>query len=126
MMLDTGKLHFEFCYVVSVTNCYQFERTMYNFDSKNFMCMLLFVVVTFFFFRGVHHPEFPSVLTALEIDDPVVANCLIDMRGIEKILLIKVRLSPPYWPLKKGIVSLYSLYPVPPLVFVCDRQVEVW
>ncbi|XP_005015105.1 structural maintenance of chromosomes protein 6 isoform X1 [Anas platyrhynchos] len=39
--------------------------------------------------RGVHHPEFPSVLTALEIDDPVVANCLIDMRGIEKILLIK-------------------------------------
>lgn len=49
MMLDTGKLHFEFCYVVSVINCYQFERTMYNFDSKNFMCMLLFVVVTFFF-----------------------------------------------------------------------------
>ncbi|NXY08683.1 SMC6 protein, partial [Pteruthius melanotis] len=39
--------------------------------------------------RGVRHPEFPSVLTALEIDDPVVANCLIDMRGIERILLIK-------------------------------------
>lgn len=39
--------------------------------------------------KGVHHPEFPSVLTALEIDDPVVANCLIDVRGIEKILLIK-------------------------------------
>ncbi|NXA78790.1 SMC6 protein, partial [Thryothorus ludovicianus] len=39
--------------------------------------------------RAVHHPEFPSVLTALEIDDPVVANCLIDMRGIETILLIK-------------------------------------
>ncbi|KFQ68160.1 Structural maintenance of chromosomes protein 6, partial [Phaethon lepturus] len=39
--------------------------------------------------RGVHHPEFPSVLTALEIDRAVVANCLIDARGIEAILLIK-------------------------------------
>lgn len=83
-------------------------------------------VVVVLFLRGVHHPEFPSVLTALEIDDPVVANCLIDVRGIEKILLIKVRLFPPYWPLKKGSISLYSIYPVPPLFFVCDRQVEVW
>ncbi|KAK2520159.1 Smc6 [Columba livia] len=39
--------------------------------------------------RGVFHPEFPSVLTALEIDHAVVANCLIDVRGIETILLIK-------------------------------------
>ncbi|KFV00660.1 Structural maintenance of chromosomes protein 6, partial [Pterocles gutturalis] len=39
--------------------------------------------------RGVHHPEFMSVLKALEIDHAVVANCLIDVRGIEKILLIK-------------------------------------
>ncbi|NXJ80279.1 SMC6 protein, partial [Trogon melanurus] len=39
--------------------------------------------------RGVHHPEFPSVLTGLEIDHAVVANCLIDVRGIETILLIK-------------------------------------
>ncbi|KFQ63393.1 Structural maintenance of chromosomes protein 6, partial [Pelecanus crispus] len=39
--------------------------------------------------RAVHHPEFPSVLTALEIDHAVVANCLIDVRGIETILLIK-------------------------------------
>ncbi|XP_065488237.1 structural maintenance of chromosomes protein 6 isoform X2 [Caloenas nicobarica] len=39
--------------------------------------------------RGVYHPEFPSVLTALEIDHAVVANCLIDVRGIETILLIK-------------------------------------
>uniref|UniRef100_A0A6G1RB21 Structural maintenance of chromosomes protein 6 n=1 Tax=Hypotaenidia okinawae TaxID=2861861 RepID=A0A6G1RB21_9GRUI len=39
--------------------------------------------------RGVYHPEFPSVLTALEIDNAVVANCLIDVRGIETILLIK-------------------------------------
>ncbi|NWI80438.1 SMC6 protein, partial [Dryoscopus gambensis] len=39
--------------------------------------------------RAVYHPEFPSVLTALEIDNPVVANCLIDMRSIERVLLIK-------------------------------------
>ncbi|NWH64796.1 SMC6 protein, partial [Geococcyx californianus] len=39
--------------------------------------------------RAVHHEEFPSVLTALEIDHAVVANCLIDVRGIETILLIK-------------------------------------
>uniref|UniRef100_A0A8C2ZHH5 Structural maintenance of chromosomes protein 6 n=1 Tax=Cyclopterus lumpus TaxID=8103 RepID=A0A8C2ZHH5_CYCLU len=40
---------------------------------------------------GVNHPEYPSVLHALEIEDPVVANCLIDQRGIESILLIKNR-----------------------------------
>ncbi|XP_074847396.1 structural maintenance of chromosomes protein 6 isoform X2 [Carettochelys insculpta] len=39
--------------------------------------------------RAVNHPKFPSVLTALEIDNAVVANCLIDMRSIETILLIK-------------------------------------
>ncbi|KAM9273951.1 structural maintenance of chromosomes protein 6 isoform 2-T3 [Cariama cristata] len=42
--------------------------------------------------RGVHHPEFPSVLTALEIDHAVVANCLIDVRSIETILLIKIKI----------------------------------
>ncbi|KAM9840730.1 structural maintenance of chromosomes protein 6 [Aulostomus maculatus] len=41
--------------------------------------------------RAVRHPEYPSVLQALEIEDPVVANCLIDQRGIESILLIKNR-----------------------------------
>uniref|UniRef100_A0A8C4F720 Structural maintenance of chromosomes protein 6 n=1 Tax=Dicentrarchus labrax TaxID=13489 RepID=A0A8C4F720_DICLA len=41
--------------------------------------------------RAVDHPEYPSVLQALEIEDPVVANCLIDQRGIESILLIKNR-----------------------------------
>uniref|UniRef100_A0A7N6B9H2 Structural maintenance of chromosomes protein 6 n=1 Tax=Anabas testudineus TaxID=64144 RepID=A0A7N6B9H2_ANATE len=41
--------------------------------------------------RGVNHPEYPSVLQALEIEDPVVANCLIDQRGIESILIIKNR-----------------------------------
>ncbi|KAM3930475.1 structural maintenance of chromosomes protein 6 [Leptodactylus fuscus] len=39
--------------------------------------------------RAVQHPNYPTVLTALEIDNPVVANCLIDMRGIETVLLIK-------------------------------------
>ncbi|XP_044538520.1 structural maintenance of chromosomes protein 6-like [Gracilinanus agilis] len=39
--------------------------------------------------REASHPEFPSVLSALEIDDAVVANALIDMRGIESVLLSK-------------------------------------
>ncbi|XP_041716300.1 structural maintenance of chromosomes protein 6-like [Coregonus clupeaformis] len=39
--------------------------------------------------RAVKHPDYPSVLQSLEIEDPVVANCLIDQRGIESILLIK-------------------------------------
>ncbi|XP_041951260.1 structural maintenance of chromosomes protein 6 isoform X1 [Alosa sapidissima] len=39
--------------------------------------------------RAVNHPQYLSVLQALEIDDPNVANCLIDMRGIETILVIK-------------------------------------
>lgn len=38
----------------------------------------------------MNHPDYPSVLQALEIEDPVVANCLIDQRAIECILLIKV------------------------------------
>uniref|UniRef100_A0A8D3D2F6 Structural maintenance of chromosomes protein 6 n=1 Tax=Scophthalmus maximus TaxID=52904 RepID=A0A8D3D2F6_SCOMX len=41
--------------------------------------------------KAVNHPEYPSVLQALEIEDSVVANCLIDQRGIESILLIKNR-----------------------------------
>ncbi|XP_073349307.1 structural maintenance of chromosomes protein 6 [Pagrus major] len=41
--------------------------------------------------RAVNHPEYPSMLQALEIEDPVVANCLIDQKGIESILLIKNR-----------------------------------
>ncbi|XP_057199354.1 structural maintenance of chromosomes protein 6 isoform X2 [Triplophysa rosa] len=39
--------------------------------------------------RGVRHPEFPSVLDALNIENPVVTNCLIDMRSIECILIVK-------------------------------------
>lgn len=44
------------------------------------------------FCRAVFHPDFPTVLTALDIDNTVVANCLIDMRSIETVLLIKVRI----------------------------------
>ncbi|XP_029568705.1 structural maintenance of chromosomes protein 6 [Salmo trutta] len=39
--------------------------------------------------RGVNHPEYPSVLDSLSIANPVITNCLIDMRGIESILIIK-------------------------------------
>ncbi|KAI5618955.1 structural maintenance of chromosomes protein 6 isoform X2, partial [Silurus asotus] len=39
--------------------------------------------------RGVHHPEFPSVLDTLIIENPVITNCLIDMRSIECILIIR-------------------------------------
>ncbi|KAF4101920.1 structural maintenance of chromosomes protein 6 [Onychostoma macrolepis] len=39
--------------------------------------------------RGVHHPEFPTVLDCLNIENPVIANVLIDTRGIENILIIK-------------------------------------
>ncbi|XP_012677888.1 structural maintenance of chromosomes protein 6 [Clupea harengus] len=39
--------------------------------------------------RGVKHPEFPSVLDTLNCSSPVITNCLIDMRGIECILIIK-------------------------------------
>ncbi|KAF5917321.1 hypothetical protein HPG69_008393 [Diceros bicornis minor] len=39
--------------------------------------------------KAAYHPEFPTVLKALEIDNAVVANSLIDMRGIETVLLIK-------------------------------------
>lgn len=49
---------------------------------------MVFILI---FLSAVYHPEFPSVLTALEIDHPMVANCLIDARGIETVLLIKVR-----------------------------------
>ncbi|XP_046869724.1 structural maintenance of chromosomes protein 6 isoform X2 [Hypomesus transpacificus] len=39
--------------------------------------------------RGVKHPNYPSVLDSLIISSPVITNCLIDMRGIESILIIK-------------------------------------
>uniref|UniRef100_A0A8C1LL59 Structural maintenance of chromosomes protein 6 n=1 Tax=Cyprinus carpio TaxID=7962 RepID=A0A8C1LL59_CYPCA len=39
--------------------------------------------------RGVHLPECPSVLDCLNIENPVITNCLIDMRAIESILIIK-------------------------------------
>ncbi|CAB1331281.1 unnamed protein product [Coregonus sp. 'balchen'] len=38
---------------------------------------------------GVNHPDYPSVLDSLSIANPVITNCLIDMRVIESILIIK-------------------------------------
>ncbi|XP_078797384.1 structural maintenance of chromosomes protein 6 isoform X1 [Oryzias latipes] len=39
--------------------------------------------------RKVCHPEFRSVLDVVTASSPVILNCLIDMRGIESILIIK-------------------------------------
>ncbi|KAM8965073.1 structural maintenance of chromosomes protein 6-like [Sarcophilus harrisii] len=39
--------------------------------------------------RAADHPEFPTVLKALEIPEAVVANTLIDMKGIQSVLLVK-------------------------------------
>ncbi|XP_043829890.1 structural maintenance of chromosomes protein 6-like [Dromiciops gliroides] len=39
--------------------------------------------------RTAYHPDCSTVLSALEIDEAVVANALIDMRNIEAVLLIK-------------------------------------
>uniref|UniRef100_A0A7N8X274 Structural maintenance of chromosomes protein 6 n=1 Tax=Mastacembelus armatus TaxID=205130 RepID=A0A7N8X274_9TELE len=39
--------------------------------------------------RKVCHPEFPSVMDVIISTSPVIMNCLIDMRGIESILIIK-------------------------------------
>ncbi|XP_077590063.1 structural maintenance of chromosomes protein 6 [Stigmatopora nigra] len=41
--------------------------------------------------RAVNHPSYPTIFQSLEIEDPIVANCLIDQRNIENILLIKNR-----------------------------------
>ncbi|RVE57610.1 hypothetical protein OJAV_G00218000 [Oryzias javanicus] len=39
--------------------------------------------------RKARHPEFRSVLDVITATSPVILNCLIDMRGIESILIIK-------------------------------------
>ncbi|XP_068577685.1 structural maintenance of chromosomes protein 6 [Cebidichthys violaceus] len=39
--------------------------------------------------RKAHHPEYSSVLDIITATSPVIINCLIDMRGIESILIIK-------------------------------------
>lgn len=61
--------------------------------NQGVISSLLSFILDFLFLHGraVDHPEYPSVLQVLEIEDPVVANCLIDLRGIESILLFMVR-----------------------------------
>uniref|UniRef100_A0A8C6SPL9 Structural maintenance of chromosomes protein 6 n=1 Tax=Neogobius melanostomus TaxID=47308 RepID=A0A8C6SPL9_9GOBI len=39
--------------------------------------------------RKAKHSEFPSVLDMISATSPVIINCLIDMRGIESVLIIK-------------------------------------
>ncbi|XP_032356707.1 structural maintenance of chromosomes protein 6 isoform X1 [Etheostoma spectabile] len=39
--------------------------------------------------RKAHNQEYPSVLDIITASSPVIINCLIDMRGIESILIIK-------------------------------------
>ncbi|XP_051247167.1 structural maintenance of chromosomes protein 6 [Dicentrarchus labrax] len=39
--------------------------------------------------RKAYHPEYPSVLDTIIASNPVIINCLIDMRGIESILIIR-------------------------------------
>ncbi|XP_036596618.1 structural maintenance of chromosomes protein 6-like [Trichosurus vulpecula] len=39
--------------------------------------------------RAACHPEYPTVLSALEIDHAVVANTLVDLRSIESVLLVR-------------------------------------
>ncbi|XP_035766941.1 structural maintenance of chromosomes protein 6 [Neolamprologus brichardi] len=39
--------------------------------------------------RKAYHPEYPSVMDVITATSPVIINCLIDMRGIESILIIK-------------------------------------
>ncbi|XP_026195156.1 structural maintenance of chromosomes protein 6 isoform X1 [Anabas testudineus] len=39
--------------------------------------------------RKACHPEYPSLLDIITATSPVIINCLIDMRGIESVLIIK-------------------------------------
>ncbi|XP_029349003.1 structural maintenance of chromosomes protein 6 isoform X2 [Echeneis naucrates] len=39
--------------------------------------------------RKASHPEYPSVLDIITATSPIIINCLIDMRGIESVLIIK-------------------------------------
>ncbi|KAK7904232.1 hypothetical protein WMY93_016839 [Mugilogobius chulae] len=39
--------------------------------------------------RKAQHPEFPTVVDMISATSPVIINCLIDMRGIESVLIIK-------------------------------------
>ncbi|CAG5866728.1 unnamed protein product [Menidia menidia] len=39
--------------------------------------------------RKANHPDYPSVLDVISATSPVIINCLIDMRGIESILIIQ-------------------------------------
>ncbi|GAB6030556.1 Structural maintenance of chromosomes protein 6 [Chamberlinius hualienensis] len=77
--------------------------------------------------------EFPSVLDMLDIDNPVIINCLIDQRGIECILLIdndedarKVMLhKPPRNCRESFTLGADQLYPSPNFRFYSSRKTRV-
>lgn len=59
----------------------------------SFVKLLTRLKVTFSFLfdcRKAFHPEYPTILDTITATDPVILNCLIDMKGIESILVIKV------------------------------------
>uniref|UniRef100_A0A3Q4MY90 Structural maintenance of chromosomes protein 6 n=1 Tax=Neolamprologus brichardi TaxID=32507 RepID=A0A3Q4MY90_NEOBR len=75
---------------------YEDEKVLQGLMAKMFQggrrpSIITILICFVFCVRAVSHPSYPSVLQALEIEDPVVANCLIDQKGIESILLIKNR-----------------------------------
>uniref|UniRef100_A0A665WVZ6 Structural maintenance of chromosomes protein 6 n=1 Tax=Echeneis naucrates TaxID=173247 RepID=A0A665WVZ6_ECHNA len=75
---------------------YDDERVLQHLMAKMIPGNRRHTIITSQFIPHIHnttkrHPEYPSVLQALEIEDPVVANCLIDQKAIESILLIKNR-----------------------------------
>jgi len=75
-----------------------FSEKVYNIQGRSAAAaqirrLLRFTRFTFCFpsfCRKADHPEYPSVLDIITAPSPVVINCLIDMRGIESILIIKV------------------------------------
>ncbi|XP_043830553.1 structural maintenance of chromosomes protein 6-like [Dromiciops gliroides] len=67
-----------------MTTVYPFGTPRPQIIVSSFECELYDVTE-----RAACHPEYPTVLTALEIDKTVVSNALIDMRHIETVLLIK-------------------------------------
>lgn len=73
-----------------------FSTKIYNTHGRSAVfqafCATVFQpnVNIFCFHRKVFHPEFPSMVDVITATSPVIINCLIDMRGIESVLIIKV------------------------------------
>lgn len=101
-----------------------FSDKLYNIHGRSALCEIffsfsyyVFLKLLFFlsmfcfhsvlFHRKAYHPEYPSVMDIITATSPVIINCLIDMRGIESILIIKVSvlLRPAYaWILPRVVL----------------------